>query len=110
MLIKIDEAVSRFKLHSVKDAKGDRRRYYVSDAPDLMIVVIHIDTPLANLKGQIVDVAVGWHEGQYGFVRKGNERQRHSKVTIYNVVPKGLPSKTLTQLLKDAPKEQGERP
>lgn len=110
MLIKIDASADRFALHSLDDSHGEVRRYYVADAPALMIVVTRGNTPLADLRGRVIDGSVGWHDGQYGFVRPGNENKRHSKLTVYGVVAKGLPSYTLTKLIADAPIEGDERP
>ena len=106
MLVRIDgESAQRFGLVNASDAHGDIRRYYAADAPDLMIVVTH-GVELAACIGRVVDAALGWHEGFFGFVRPGNEDKRHSKMTVYRVVEKfkGTP-KTLAQILQAAPKE-----
>ena len=109
MLIKIDTTARRFGLANLVAVKDETRRYYAADAPHLMIVVTHKNLVLGHLPGRVVDAAVGWHDGKYGFVRPGNEDKRHSKLTIFNVVEseKGRPQfdKTLAQILADAPKE-----
>ena len=109
MLVKIDASARLFALVNVSDAHGDYRRYYVADAPHLMIVVAHNSLSLGDLPGRVVDAAVGWHEGQYGFVRPGNEDKRHSNLTIYGEA-EGKPETTLSDILNDAPKESDERP
>jgi len=109
MLIKIDSAVRRFGLANLVAVRGETRRYYAADAPHLMIVVTHQNLVLGDLPGRVVDAAIGWHDGKYGFVRPGNEDKRHSKLTIFSVVErgKGEPKfdETLAQVLADAPKE-----
>jgi len=109
MLVEIDaDTASLFQMAGERAEHGVHRRYYVAAEPHLMILVTR-DMPLATCVGRVCDCALGWHEGQYGFVRPGNQGRRHSKLTIYKPV-KGKGSKTLAQILKAAPKESGERP
>jgi hypothetical protein len=109
MRILIDpQAARRLALRTATDEYRDHRRYYTAAAPIRAIVVCRNGLELHDLAGQVVDAQVGHDLGWRDFVRPGNEDHLHSKVTVYRRLPFTQPQRTLSDLLAQAPRDEGD--
>lgn len=84
---------------------GDTRRYYCAAAPYRAIVVARNGVEVLALRGQVVDAQVGNDTGFREFVRAGNDGQQHSKITVYRVLPGQEHDATLSELIRQAPRD-----
>lgn len=98
------EGLSRLSLVSAANY-ADQRHYYVA-SDELAIAVarngIKLGVEIAN---QVADCAIGWDGGTRGFVFEQNEGKRHNKIAIFRLLGRTNYAMTLSQFLRDAPKE-----
>ena len=86
----------------------DGGRHYYAAAPPFLAIIRCDDADLDFARGRVVDANVGWGRGTPGFVREKNEGRPHTKVTIRKVCSYIYEyTKTLSQVLDQAPRETG---
>lgn len=106
MFVKFDLPATQCLLYRTETRQyGDRRRYYAANRPHRLLLVLRHGLDISDLQGQVVSVAVGWDVGWIGFVRAGNERRRHTKVTAFALARGEQPAGTLSDILIRSPKD-----
>jgi len=104
-----DQAIGRFVQTGAHDAHGDYRRYYVTNADDVVrcVLVVRSALDLGDFRGRVVDANVGNEYGVAGFVFEGEVGELHSKITIYRVLEGRSFDCTLSHLLANSYSREG---
>jgi hypothetical protein len=107
MLIKVDQpGINLLKWRTEADVHGTHRRYYCANAPYRAILICDNGLDLHQLIGCVVDCNLGWDEGWREFVREGNARQRHTKITIRRKAQnQDAHARLLSAIVRDAPRD-----
>lgn len=107
MLIKIDRpGTDLLKWRTEADVHGAHRRYYCANAPYRALLVCDNGLDLNQLIGCVADCNLGWDEGWREFVREGNARRRHTKITIRRKAQnQDARARLLSAIVRDAPKD-----
>lgn len=107
MKLLIDPAGANLFTPTIQDGG---RRYYVAAAPFLAILRFD-DMNLDAARGRVVDAHINWDRGTPGLAREENEGRWHTRVTIRRVLgPADTAIKALSHVLRDAPREDTQRP
>lgn len=86
------------------------RHYYVAESPFLAILRCD-DMDLTAARGRVVDAEIAGNPGTPGFVQEGNVGLYHTRITIRQVLGvSGEYSKSLIEVLQDAPRETQKDP
>ena len=93
------QGAEAFSLRTSGTGHGDLRRYYCARAPWRAILVSRNGLDLLEIRGQVVDARVGYEEAWREFARPGCEGLRHSKITLYRVLPQARAETTLSRVL-----------
>lgn len=80
------------------------RMYYRAWSPTRAIVRVDCGD-IETVTGCVVDASIGWDAGTPGFVLPGFEGLRHTKITIWRVLPPSTAyDRQLSGILQDAPR------
>ncbi len=104
MLIYLDrDGLGQFE-YFAEERSVDVCRVYCALAPYRVVLICRNGLNLYDLVEQTVDAQVGLEYSWRGYVRPGNEGERHTKIVVYRVMRRSA-RWTLSDVLAQSPRD-----